>query len=49
MNFLPDRIVPSVIGGHFKRLRQLVQEHGDQVELISAHDVYAFNRHSGRS
>jgi glyoxylase-like metal-dependent hydrolase (beta-lactamase superfamily II) len=49
MNFLPDRIVPSVIGGHFKRLRQLVQEHGDQVELISAHDVYAFNRHSGRT
>jgi glyoxylase-like metal-dependent hydrolase (beta-lactamase superfamily II) len=46
MNFLPDRIVPSVIGGHFTCLRQLLQEHGDEIELISAHDVYAFNRHT---
>ncbi len=49
MNFLPDRVIPAVIGGHFKRLRRLVQEHGDEIELISAHDVYAFNRHTGKT
>jgi glyoxylase-like metal-dependent hydrolase (beta-lactamase superfamily II) len=49
LNFLPDRIVPSVVGEHFPRLRQLVLEHGSEVDLISAHDVYAFNRHTGRT
>jgi len=28
-------------------LRQLLQEHGDAVALISSHDIYSFNRNQG--
>ena len=45
LNFLPNGFARSVIGRHVPRLRQLVQDHGNEVELISAHDMYSFDRH----
>jgi glyoxylase-like metal-dependent hydrolase (beta-lactamase superfamily II) len=49
LNFLPEWFVRKVIGTQIPRLRQLVLEHADEIELISAHDIYAFNRHAGKS
>ena len=46
LNFLPDRFARYVMGSHVPRLRQLASEHGDEVEMISAHDIYAFARHT---
>lgn len=47
LNFLPARFVRGVIGPHVPRLRQLLREHGDAVELISSHDIYSLNRNQG--
>jgi len=49
LNFLPDGFVRYVCGGHFPRLRQLILDHGSEIDLVSAHDVYAFKRHAARS
>jgi glyoxylase-like metal-dependent hydrolase (beta-lactamase superfamily II) len=45
MDGWPDWLVRRVIGPHVPRLRELVREHGDEVRLISAHDVYGFRRY----
>jgi glyoxylase-like metal-dependent hydrolase (beta-lactamase superfamily II) len=45
LNFLPDRFARRVAGDHLPRLRKLVLDHGDEVELVSAHDIYSFERH----
>jgi glyoxylase-like metal-dependent hydrolase (beta-lactamase superfamily II) len=37
-----------LIGPHVPRIRQLIREHGDQVEVISAHDVVRYRAHTGR-
>jgi glyoxylase-like metal-dependent hydrolase (beta-lactamase superfamily II) len=34
------------IGLHVPRLRQLVLEHGDEVQLISGHDIYSYSQYS---
>jgi glyoxylase-like metal-dependent hydrolase (beta-lactamase superfamily II) len=47
LNMLPVRFVRWIIGPQVPRLRQLLQEHGDTVELISSHDIYSFNRNQG--
>ncbi len=47
LNFLPDGFARSMIGHHVPRLRQLILDHGNEVELISAHDIYSFERHGG--
>ncbi len=39
---LPTWFVHRVIGPHVPRLRDLVRQHSDEVELISAHDIYSF-------
>jgi glyoxylase-like metal-dependent hydrolase (beta-lactamase superfamily II) len=49
MNFLPEGYIRYVSGEHFPRLRQLVLEHGSEIDLVSAHDIYAFKRHTGGS
>jgi glyoxylase-like metal-dependent hydrolase (beta-lactamase superfamily II) len=38
----------TLIGPHVPRLRQLVREHGDHVEVISGHDVARFRAHRER-
>lgn len=48
LNFLPAGFARYVSGDHFPRLRQLVLDHGSRVELVSAHDIYAFKRHTGK-
>ena len=47
LNMLPAWFVRWVIGPQVPRLRQLLQEHSDAVELISSHDIYSFKRNQG--
>jgi glyoxylase-like metal-dependent hydrolase (beta-lactamase superfamily II) len=41
-----DMIIEPFIGSNVPRLRQLVLEHGDEVELISGHDIFSFTRYT---
>jgi glyoxylase-like metal-dependent hydrolase (beta-lactamase superfamily II) len=47
LNILPAWFVQWVIGSQVSRLRQLLREHGGEVELISSHDIYSFKRNQG--
>jgi len=47
LNFLPAWFVKGLIGAQVPRLRQLLREHSDAVELISSHDFYSFKRNQG--
>ncbi len=41
-DILPGWFARQMIGPHVPRLRKLIQEHGDEVEVISSHDSYSF-------
>jgi glyoxylase-like metal-dependent hydrolase (beta-lactamase superfamily II) len=43
LNFLPIWFTRYVIGSHVPRLRRLLKEHGDVIEMVSAHDIYTFS------
>jgi glyoxylase-like metal-dependent hydrolase (beta-lactamase superfamily II) len=45
IDVLPGWFVPRVIGTHVPRLRTLLRDHGDEVEAISAHDSYSFQKY----
>lgn len=47
LNILPAGFVRWVIGPQVPRLRRLLKEHSDAVELISSHDIYSFKRNQG--
>jgi len=42
LNFIPDNMANRILGSHVPSLRALLQDHGDQVQAISAHDMYSF-------
>lgn len=42
---LPDRMVYRFLGPHAPALRQLLQEHGDEIQAISSHDLPSFRAH----
>jgi glyoxylase-like metal-dependent hydrolase (beta-lactamase superfamily II) len=42
LDFLPGWVAGRVIGPHIHRLRALLEEHGDVVRAISAHDIFSF-------
>ena len=42
LNLLPATIAPYVTGNHAERLRQLLAQHGDEIQLFSSHDPYSF-------
>jgi glyoxylase-like metal-dependent hydrolase (beta-lactamase superfamily II) len=45
LRLLPRGFVERAMGTHVARLRALAREHGDQVTLVSAHDIFSFDRH----
>ena len=47
MNFLPKSLARSVLGNHTPRLRKLLEEHGEQVQAVSAHDIFSFREYNG--
>ena len=45
----PGWLTRLASGAQFERLRRLKSEHGDEIELISAHDGHRFARNAGRT
>lgn len=46
LNFFPDWLADRISGGHSKQLKTLLEEHGDEVKAISAHDIYSFREYN---
>ena len=42
LNFISDGLANRILGSHIPRLRDLLQDHGDQIQAISAHDIFSF-------
>jgi len=42
---LPSWFVYRVLGRHVPRIRELLQKHGDEIEAISSHDLYSFQKY----
>lgn len=43
---LPRWFVGRFLGGHAPKLRALLRDHGDEVEAVSAHDIYSFKKYT---
>jgi glyoxylase-like metal-dependent hydrolase (beta-lactamase superfamily II) len=41
----PSWLLRQLVGNHVPRLRKLLRDHGDQIDLISGHDMPSFLRH----
>ncbi len=48
LNILPGWVSRRLIGPHVPDLRRLIQEHGDEVNMFSSHDIYSFEKNRGR-
>lgn len=46
LNFLPDWLASQILGGHTPHLRTLLEEHGDEIRAVSAHDLYSFREYN---
>jgi glyoxylase-like metal-dependent hydrolase (beta-lactamase superfamily II) len=44
LNFLPSRFSRWFCGPHIPKLRRLVKEHDDEVNVFSSHDIYSFEK-----
>jgi glyoxylase-like metal-dependent hydrolase (beta-lactamase superfamily II) len=42
LNFLGEKIAQFAVGDHVPRLRRLIEEYGDEIQTISAHDIFSF-------
>lgn len=45
LDFLPKRLANQILGGHVPRLRALLEQYGDEIQAISAHDIYSFHEY----
>lgn len=43
LNSIPGWLSRRLIGTHVPRLRKLIADHGDEINLISSHDVYSYD------
>jgi glyoxylase-like metal-dependent hydrolase (beta-lactamase superfamily II) len=41
-SWLPRWFVHRFLGGHAPKLKALLRDHGDEIEAVSAHDIYSF-------
>jgi glyoxylase-like metal-dependent hydrolase (beta-lactamase superfamily II) len=46
LRFFPDKWANQILGGHVPKLRALLQDHGDEIKSISAHDVFSFREYT---
>lgn len=42
----PRWFVSRFLGGHAPKLRALLQDHGDEIEAVSGHDLYSFEHYT---
>jgi glyoxylase-like metal-dependent hydrolase (beta-lactamase superfamily II) len=47
LNMIPGWLSRRLIGTHVPRLRKLISEHGDEINLISSHDIYSYEHNTG--
>jgi hypothetical protein len=48
LNILPGWVSRRLIGPHVPDLRRLIQEHRDEVNMFSSHDIYSFEKNRDR-
>jgi glyoxylase-like metal-dependent hydrolase (beta-lactamase superfamily II) len=46
---LPEWFVLRFLGPHAPRIRELLREHEGEIEAISGHDIYSFERYTSRA
>lgn len=46
LNFLPESLANRIMGDHMPPLRKMLEEHGDEVKAISAHDIFSFREYN---
>jgi glyoxylase-like metal-dependent hydrolase (beta-lactamase superfamily II) len=42
LRFFPDRLANTILGSHVERLRDLLDNHPNEIKAISAHDSFSF-------
>jgi glyoxylase-like metal-dependent hydrolase (beta-lactamase superfamily II) len=47
LNSIPGWLSRRLIGTHVPRLRKLIAEHEDEINLISSHDIYSYEKYAG--
>ena len=45
---LPDWLANRMLGGHIPLLRALLEQRGDEIRAISAHDIYSFREYNSK-
>ena len=48
LKILPNRLANQILGGHMPRLRSLLDQYGDEIRVISAHDIYSFREYNSK-
>ena len=46
LNIIPGWLSRRLIGTHVPKLRNLIAEHGDEINLFSSHDIYSYKRNA---
>ncbi|MBK5108151.1 MAG: MBL fold metallo-hydrolase [Anaerolineales bacterium] len=49
LKIIPGWLSRRLIGPHVPRLRKLIAEHGDEINLISSHDIYSFEKNTAKN
>lgn len=47
LNIIPGWLSRKLIGTHVPMLRNLIAEHGDEIKLISSHDIFSYEKYAG--
>jgi glyoxylase-like metal-dependent hydrolase (beta-lactamase superfamily II) len=46
LNIIPGWLSRRLIGTHVPKLRNLIAEHGDEINLFSSHDIYSYQKNA---
>lgn len=46
LNVIPGWLSRRLIGTHVPKLRKMIAEHGDEINLISSHDIYSYENNA---
>ena len=44
LNIVPGWLSRRLIGTHVQKLRNLIAEHGDEINMFSSHDIYCYEK-----
>ena len=46
MNFIPDKLASRILGGHTSRLLALLADHREEIQAVSAHDIFSLREYN---